>query len=125
MKTKGQGVAAADREANRVRWQSELEVWRGSGKALSTWARERGLSRDALQYWKEKLSETPGKPARQLTLIPVPRTTMPKTAGEAQKLRTTSGEPIELHVAECRLILAKGFDPEALRSVLDILGTRC
>jgi hypothetical protein len=102
-----------------------LAAWRGSGKPLSTWARERGLSRDALQYWKEKVSETQGKPARKLTLIPVPRTTMPKAVGEAQGLPMTAGEPIELRIGECRLILAKGFDPDSLRSVLDILGGQC
>jgi hypothetical protein len=128
MGTKGPGVAPAERAANRIRWQAELAAWRGSGKPLSVWARERGLSRDALQYWKEKLSESHPAPARKLTLIPVPRTTQPTKAtkaDEAQSLPMTCGVPIELHIGDWRLILAKGFDPETLRSALDVLGARC
>ena len=34
--------------APRKRWQREIQACHGSGKAPSAWARERGLSRDAL-----------------------------------------------------------------------------
>lgn len=78
MVTKTTRVTHADREANRGRWQAEVDAWRGSGKPLSTWARERGLSRDALHYWKKSHAVTRGKPSRKLTLIPVPRTTAPE-----------------------------------------------
>ena len=65
MVTKTKGVAHGDREANRGRWQAELDAWRGSGQPLTIWARERGLSRDALHYWKKILSVTRGKPDRK------------------------------------------------------------
>lgn len=125
MVTESKRVANADREANRGRWQAELDAWRGSGKALSTWARERGLSRDALQYWKKKYSVTVRKPLGKLTLIPVPRTTASEIVRETRGLPVSSGVPIELHIGERRLILATGFDANSLRIVLDVLGSRC
>ena len=39
-------------EAERQRWLEEISAWRQSGETLSGWARHRGYSRDALQYWK-------------------------------------------------------------------------
>ncbi len=116
-----QVVVNAEREANRKKWQAELTAWRGSGKPLSTWARERGLSRDALQYWKEKLSGTPRESTQKLTLIPVSRITRPQSVGEGS-LSLSSGVPIELHLGDCRLILAQGFDPDSLRAVLAVLA---
>lgn len=116
-------MTKAEREANQARWRLELEAWQESGKALSVWGRERGLSRDALHYWKERLCPdgrmektgagapvaSPGKP---LTLIPV-------------KAAAAAASPIELWVGRRRLLLGSGFDPGVLSQVLDVLEARC
>lgn len=100
--------------AQRKRWQREIQAWRGSGKTLSGWARERGLSRDALEYWKRRLA--PPKTAA-LALIPVHPAPAALPAG--------SGAPIELVIGAARVILAAGFDPQSLSRVLEVLERRC
>lgn len=66
-------MKSAKQAANRERWRKEVVAWRVSGKALSVWARERGLSRAALEYWKRRLPEErpTGSGVSPLTLIPL------------------------------------------------------
>jgi hypothetical protein len=101
--------------AQRSRWQREIKAWSASGKTLSAWARERGLSRDALEYWKRRL--VPHKPAA-LALIAVP----PAPASVAP---ASPSAPIELVIGAARVILAAGFDPQNLYRVLEVLERRC
>jgi hypothetical protein len=48
-----EAVVAEDVERGR-KWLDLLEVWRGSGKSLSGFAREREVSYWALQHWRRK-----------------------------------------------------------------------
>ena len=95
-------------------WQREIQAWHASGKTLSSWARERGLSRDALEYWKRRLA---APKSAALALIPVHPAAAALPAG--------SGAPIELVIGAARLILAAGFDAQSLSRVLDVLERRC
>ncbi len=101
--------------AQRSRWQYEIEAWSASGKTLSAWARERELSRDALEYWKHRLA--PRKPAG-LALIAVPPAPAPVAPG-------TPCASIELVIGSVRVILSAGFDPQSLSRVLEVLEARC
>ena len=103
--------------AQRKRWQREIQAWHGSGKTLSAWARERGLSRDALEYRKRRLA--PRKPAAH-ALIAVPPAPAAVVVAAA-----SPGAPIELVIDSARVILAAGFDPQSLSRVLDVLERRC
>jgi hypothetical protein len=108
------------RAVNRERWQAEIESWRASGRKLSAWARERNLSRDALEYGKRRISAaTPSALNRTpLTLIPI-HSVLPAAPDTA---------PIEL-IADARpglrIRLATGFDAASLVRVLDLLEARC
>jgi hypothetical protein len=101
--------------AQRSRWQREIKAWSASGKTLSAWARERRLSRDALEYWKRRLA--PRKPAG-LALIAVP-------PAPAAVVPVIPCAPIELVIGSARVILSAGFDPQSLRRVLEVLEARC
>lgn len=105
-------VAAAERGENRARWERELVRWRESGQPMSTWAREQGLSRDALEYWRRKLQD---KPARALTLIPVIAPAVPGAGA--------SPAPIELLLGTRRLVLPPGFCGDTLRRAVAVLET--
>ncbi len=107
MSGKRKQVAVAERSANRARWEEELARWRKSGQPLSVWAREHGLSRDALEYWKRKLQ---GAQGGTLTLIPV-------------ALPSVAAAPLELLLGTRRLVLPPGFDSESLRRALVVLET--
>jgi hypothetical protein len=111
----------SERGANRERWQAEVEAWRASGQTLSGWARKRGISRDALVYWKQRIPPVaaPRVPSRPpLTLIPI-RPSRPEASTIA---------PIEL-VDDARpglrIRLPAGFDAVSLARLLDLLESRC
>jgi hypothetical protein len=111
-----------EREANRERWRAEIEAWRASGLTLSAWARDHGLSRDALEYWKRRFpmprrAQRASRPDRPLTLIRIPPDA---AAGSAVA-------PIEMTVGRSgvRVILPAVFDAASLGSLLDVLEARC
>lgn len=113
-------MGLSGRAENRERWQQELDAWRASGQNLSSWARERNISRDALEYWKRRIPvAAPRVPSRSpLTLIPI----------RAMRPEVTDTEPIEL-VDDARpglrIRLPAGFDAASLVRLLDLLETRC
>ncbi|OGT90388.1 MAG: hypothetical protein A2514_03370 [Gammaproteobacteria bacterium RIFOXYD12_FULL_61_37] len=106
------------RQANRERWQAEIDAWRASGERLSAWARERGLSRDALEYWKGRLPASRSvQGCSPLTLIPL----------RPERPVATDTVPIELAAARpgWRIRLAADFDAACLFRLLDVLESRC
>ncbi len=115
-------MKATERAANRQRWGTKVEAWRTSGKRLSTWAREQGISRDALEYWKQQFSDKASASVRDrsngpLTLIPVQ---------PALPALPPSSIEILLETRPClRLSLSPGFDAASLARVLDVLEARC
>ena len=112
-------MKATERAANRQRWRMRVEAWRGSGQRLMTWAREQGISRDALEYWWRQFSDVVvrERTSGPLTLIPV----SPATP-------VLSPSPIEILLETrpgLRLSLSPGFDAASLVHVLDVLEARC
>ena len=115
-------MKATERAANRRQWRTKVEAWRTSGQRLSTWAREQGISRDALEYWKQQFSDKASASVRErsngpLTLVPV----QPATSALAPS-------PIEIMFdtrPSLRLSLSPGFDAASLARVLDVLEARC
>lgn len=125
MANKRKQVAVAERTANQARWEGALSRWRQSGQPLSVWAREQGLSRDALEYWKRRLQAPQGG---TLTLIPI---TLPSVSGapiappaQAATLPVSSDAvPLELLLGTRRLVLPPGFDSDTLRRAVTVLET--
>lgn len=108
-------------EAQRRHWEETLAAWRRSGEPLSSWARRRGVSRDALEYWKRRLpGESPGTgrgKATALKLIPV---------AAAAPLAPTGGA-LELAIGRdgWRIVVPADFDAAALARLLDVVDARC
>ena len=115
-------MKATERAANRRQWRTRVEAWRGSGQRLMTWAREQGISRDALEYWRRQFTVEATLSVRErsngpLTLIPV----SPATP-------VLSPSPIEILLETrpgLRLSLSPGFDAASLARLLDVLEARC
>jgi hypothetical protein len=107
-------------EAQRQRWFEEIAAWRQSGESLSAWARERGQSRAALEYWKRRIDQQSISGAgTAIRLIPV----MPAAPAPGQ----TGGRPLELLIERdgLRLVLPPDFDAGTLARLLDIVESRC
>lgn len=114
-------MSKEERAANRERWRREVEAWRRSGRKLSHWARERGISRDALAYWKQRIpagKEPEEQKLRPLTLVPV-------GPGRSMVSETGAIELMADHLAGWRIRITAGFDSENLGRLLDTLESRC
>lgn len=100
-------------------WAREIEAWLASGQSLSAWARNRGISRDRLEYWKRRLAGRTAKPEGlgPLTLIPLV-SPLPEVAAAA---------PMEVIIdrAGLRVVLSANFDAGALSRLLDVVEARC
>lgn len=125
MAGKSRYVPMEERAENRARWEREILRWGKSGQSLSAWARQQGLSRDALEYWRRKLQD---KPAQPITLIPVVAHTVSSPTGASPAPITTLPKyadiaPIELLLGTRRLVLRPGFDSESLRRAIAVLET--
>lgn len=108
-------------EEERRGWAQEVEAWRASGQTLSAWARDRGISRDRLEYWKRRGMRRSEKPD---TTIIAPLTLIPVVSAQAQPVPAA---PIELLVerAGLRIVLPTDFDTAGLTRLLDVVIARC
>jgi hypothetical protein len=100
-------------------WAREIEAWRSSGQTLSAWARERGISRGRLEYWKRRLagrSEKSGDRVGRLALIPVVSPAQAMPAARIEVLVERAG---------LRILLPTGFEAVELLRLLDVVGARC
>jgi hypothetical protein len=97
------------------KWSVRVDAWRRSGVGARSFCEGRDFSESGLRYWASRLRrETSGesKPAVRLARI----------------VGATSGAdidtPIVIEVASVRVGVRRGFDREALRAVLELVGER-
>lgn len=109
-----------ERVVKREQWRAEVEAWRASGQTLSAWARQRNISRDALEYWKRRIpvvAATRAQTRTPLTLIPVRPVHVVQPVTLIELVNDTQ--------PNWRIRLAAGFDAASLGVVLDALESRC
>jgi transposase-like protein len=102
------------------RWMAQVQAWRSSGKTLSGWAREHGVSHYALRYWKRRAE---GK-ARSVGKPKTSKSQAPKFIA-VRADSPAPGTSIELLVGAVRVAVPAGFDPHTLVAVLAVLQQRC
>jgi hypothetical protein len=93
-------------------WAGRVEAWRASGETAPVFCKGKGFSPGGLRYWASRLGKTgPGKDVRLARVV----------RGRATE---TAETPILIEVGVARVGVQRGFDPEALRAVLEVLGGR-
>ena len=103
------------RAANRERWRSHIEAWRGSGLTQQAYCAREGLTVASLQRWRRIFrEEAAGSPA-----APVPKGLIPvRLVSESP-----SGSGLVLVVSDAlRIEVAPGFDGATLRQLVAALG---
>ncbi len=91
-----------------------MAAWRSSGKTAPDFCVGKDFKPGRLRYWASRLGPAGGGVAcEQVRLARVLRGAAP---GEAMET------PIVLEVGSTRVGIRRGFDPAALRTVLDMLG---
>ena len=93
------------------KWSTRVTAWRSSGETAPTFCTGKGFSASGLRYWASRLE----RPAAQ---------------GEVRIARVVRGaspaaptdSPIVVEAGGLRVAVRRGFDAEALRAVLAVLG---
>jgi hypothetical protein len=91
-----------------------VSEWRASGQTAPAFCKGKGFSPGGLRYWASRLGKGEhGEPKPRVRLARVVGTTQPVASTET---------PILIELGTARLGVRRGFDPETLRAVLDVLG---
>jgi hypothetical protein len=98
------------------RWAARVAEWRASGQTAPVFCKGKDFTPGGLRYWASRLGNA-GQSARakEVRIARVVRAPQPAPTAET---------PIVIELGAARLGVRRGFDPEALRAVLDLLGGR-
>ncbi len=96
-------------------WAARVADWRASGLTAPAFCKGKGFSPNSLRYWASRLRKAePGTSTEGVRLARVVRP-MPPSVPAAETA-------IVIELGAARLGVRRGFDPETLRAVLDVLG---
>lgn len=102
--------------ATKATWAARVEDWRTSGLTAPAFCKGKDFSPGGLRYWASRLRQTEAATTtKEVRLARVVRTPPSAPATET---------PIVIEIGAARLGVRRGFDPEVLRAVLDVLGAR-
>ena len=92
-------------------WARRVAEWKASGEPSTTFVAGREFSASALRYWAKRLERADRRPVRLARLVR--GGLVPEGGGSAG---------IALEVGGVRVLVAREFDRDALRTVLEVLG---
>jgi hypothetical protein len=98
-----------------VKWSARVEAWQRSGVSARAFCEDKDFREGGLRYWASRLrreAAAEAKPAVRLARI---------VGGAAESDVET---PIVVEVSGVRVGVRRGFDREALRAVLELVGER-
>jgi hypothetical protein len=97
-----------------TKWTERVAGWKASGQTASAFCKGKDFSASGLRYWISRLGKgESGVVKPEVRLARVVRGARTGEPGET---------PILVEVGGARLGVRRGFDPETLRAVLDVLG---
>ena len=107
---------AAGRYWSEADGRAALAAFEASGLTRAAFRRETGISTQRLKWWRHRLGAA-AEPAGKIEFVPVEVTPRATVAAEAA---------MEIALGEIRVRVGPGFDPGALRRLLEVLsGPAC
>lgn len=98
-------------------WADRVRAWRTSGESAVAFAEANGFTHSALRYWTKRLARPrkAASPPPMVALVRKPAVSTPAT---------TPADDAELvvEIANARIRVSRGFDPELLVQVARALG---
>jgi len=102
---------AVGRYWSEVDGRAALAAFEASGLTRAAFRRETGISTQRLKWWRRRLGAT-AEPAGKIEFVPVEVT--PRAA-------VTADAAMEIVLGEIHVRVGPGFDPGALRRLLEVL----
>jgi len=103
---------AAGRYWSEADGRTALAAFEASGLTRAAFRRETGISTQRLKWWRRRLG-APAEPAGKIEFVPV--AVAPRAAAAADAA-------MEIVIGEIRVRVGPGFDPGALRRLLEVLA---
>jgi transposase len=94
-----------------AKWAARVAAWRSSGQTAPEFCKGKEFSPGGLRYWSSRLGQ--GETTREVRMARVVRA-VPEPA--------PIQSPIVVEIGGARIAVRRGFDKEALRAVLAVLG---
>lgn len=104
-------------------WSEHVESWRASGLSQKSYARQAGIGRGSLGYWKRKLERVRPLALSHPIAVPVPIELFPGN-GIAEAKGTPQGGAFRLNVGTYGIEIPPDFTVPALIRLLDCLERR-
>jgi transposase-like protein len=113
------------KRAAEARWRRLIEDQRVSGLPVSVFCRERGIPQSSLFAWRRRLAaraDSPrAAPFKAVTITPASSMMVPADADSASPVVSS----VELLLpGDRRLLLRRGFDPQLLLDLIDVLESQ-
>jgi hypothetical protein len=96
-----------------TKWAERVAGWKASGQTASAFCKGKDFSASGLRYWISRLGK--GEPEEEKPEVRLARVVRRARPGAAVEI------PILIEVGGARVGVRRGFDPEVLRAVLDVL----
>lgn len=94
-----------------AKWAARVTAWRSSGQTAPQFCKGKGFSPGGLHYWSSRLGQSAA----------VGEVRMARVVREVPALEPMES-PIVVEAGGVRVAVRRGFDREALRAVLSVLG---
>jgi len=104
---------AAGRYWSEVDGRAALAAFEASGLTRTAFRRETGISTQRLKWWRQRLGATTGSIGK-IEFVPVEVAPRAAAAGDATTM--------EIVLGEIRVRVGPGFEPDALRRLIDFLA---
>lgn len=99
-----------------TKWAERVADWKASGQTASAFCKGKDFSASGLRYWISRLGKGRSEPGAAKPEVRLARVVRGARSGGAAET------PILIEAGGARLGVRRGFDPETLRAVLEVLG---
>lgn len=108
----------------KAQWAHHVEAWRSSEISARAYCEKRGLKVSTLRYWSRRIRrEATEALDEKFEKGPARFAKVRRTGTKSSSPSASCSEPVRLVVGEVRVEVGAGFDAEALRRVLEVLGS--
>lgn len=108
-------------------WEKRFKEFLNSGKSQAAWCKERNINPNTFNFWylrlkreKTQFEKETNEPVKWLAIEPKETEIKVET-----DIKPTSGQAIDLKIANVSIVIKPGFDGEHLLNIVKTLSKLC
>lgn len=96
-------------------WEQRLAEYEASGKSIATWCKEQTVRENQFYYWRKKIRTSQAEKTNPVQWLTVDL--------QVNKHSKIAAETIHIEVGQATVKVAKGFNRDLLREIVQVLQT--